>query len=83
MLDRPIQAATEGLPKNRISSTDLRVIDDRLGAIACLNDALFLAAASIEAEPRHCDALQALSMQINKDIALLRDSIDDLTEILK
>ncbi|AFL53984.1 hypothetical protein ABIE78_006390 [Sinorhizobium fredii] len=82
MLDRPIQAAAEGLPINRISSTDLRTVDDRLGAIACLNDALFLAAAAID-EPRHCDALQALSMQINKDIASLRDRVEDLLEMLK
>ncbi|MEY9531186.1 hypothetical protein [Sinorhizobium fredii] len=82
MLDRPIQAAAEGLPKNRISSTDLLVVDDLLGAIACLNDAIFLAAGSID-ETRHCDALQALSMQINKDIASLRDRVEDLLEVLK
>ncbi|ASY69726.1 hypothetical protein [Sinorhizobium fredii] len=82
MLDRPIQAAAEGLPKNRISSTDLLVVDDRLGDIACLIDAMFLAAGSIE-EPRHCNALQALSMQANKDIASLRDRIEDLRELLK
>ncbi|WP_244427904.1 hypothetical protein [Sinorhizobium fredii] len=61
MLDRPIQAAAEGMPKRHGSSTDLLVVDDLLGAIACLNDAMFLAAGSIE-EPRHCNALQALGL---------------------
>ncbi|MEY9717899.1 tRNA uridine 5-carbamoylmethylation protein Kti12 [Sinorhizobium fredii] len=82
MLARPSQATAEGLPKNRISSADLLVVDDRLGAIASLIDAMFLAAGSIE-EPRHCNALQALSMQANKDIASLRDRIEDLRELLK
>ncbi|WP_037461318.1 hypothetical protein [Sinorhizobium fredii] len=82
MLARPSQATAEGLPKNRISSADLLVVDDRLGDIASLNDAIFLAAGSIE-ERRHCNALQALSMQINKDIASLRDRIEDLRELLK
>ncbi|AWI59018.1 hypothetical protein [Sinorhizobium fredii] len=82
MLDRPIQAAAEGMPKNRISNTDLLTIDDRLGNIACLNDALFLAVASID-EPRHCDAIQAVSLQISKDIASLRDRVEELRELLK
>ncbi|THK34681.1 hypothetical protein EHS39_28880 [Ensifer sp. MPMI2T] len=83
MLDRPIQAAAKGLPKNRcVTSSDLLAIADRLAVVANLNDAVFMAAASID-EPRHCDAMQALSMQISKDLASLRDRVEDLREVLK
>ncbi len=81
MLDRPIQAAAEGLLKKR-SSNDLRIISDELDAIAYLNDAMFMSAGSVE-EPRHCNALQALSMQINKDLTSLRDRVEALMEAMQ
>lgn len=73
MLDRPTQAAAEGLPI--LTRRAVLAIENGLDAVGYLVDAVYMAAFSIE-EPRQVNAIQELARQISKEITALQDKIE-------
>lgn len=86
MLDRPIQAAAEGLPKTRITTTAPAMADvvDRLDDAADLAQALIMAAGGATGcDEKEIAAISRLALRVAEDIRRAKSLLMQARETLQ